>query len=315
VSGASASTATATTVTASRAHAARAAHTSYIGRFAPSPTGALHLGSLLAAVGSFVDARCRGGRWLVRIEDLDSARVVPGCADRMLRTLEAFGLGWDGAIEYQSHRSAHYAHALETLRGRGMTFECSCSRRELESSRGGYPGTCRAGPRRSGPTATRLRVEDVEVSFVDRLQGICRFALGERGDVIIRRRDGAFAYQLAVVVDDALQGVTDIVRGADLLDSTPWQIALQRELGLSTPSYMHLPLVVEPDGEKLAKSRRSLSLDAHQAGRQLHTVLGLLRQDPPAELELESAESVLAWACAHWQPERLSGGREVRATH
>ena len=284
----------------------------YVGRFAPSPTGPLHLGSLVAAVGSFLDARSRGGRWLLRMEDLDSARVLPGCADQMLRTLEVFGLTWDGAVVYQSARTAHYARALEALRADGLTFECSCTRREREGE-GGYPGTCRLGPKRRGPTATRFRVADVDVRFSDRAQGDCRFALHERGDVIIRRRDGAFAYQLAVVVDDALQGVTDVVRGADLLDSTPWQIALQEALQFRTPAYLHLPLVVEPSGAKLAKSRRSVPLDDRQAARQLHTALQLLRQDPPVELELESVATVLSWGCSGWKPERLTGVRQVHA--
>lgn len=206
----------------------------YVGRFAPSPTGSLHLGSLLAAVGSFVDARHHGGRWLVRMEDLDTARVIPGCADEMLRTLEAFGLTWDGTVEYQSRRKPHYLQALSELTARNLTFRCSCTRAE-RSPQGGYPGTCRAGPRRAGPTATRFRVEDQRVGFEDRIQGECSFDLRQLGDVVVRRRDGVFAYQLAVVVDDALQGVTDVVRGADLLDNTPWQLALQRALGLPTP--------------------------------------------------------------------------------
>jgi glutamyl-Q tRNA(Asp) synthetase len=283
-----------------------------IGRFAPSPTGALHLGSLIAAVGSFLDARSRGGRWLVRMEDLDAARVIPGCAAEMLRTLEAFGLTWHGPVEYQSARTAYYTDALQSLSARGLTFQCSCSRRERQGQ-GGYPGTCRKGATRSGPAATRFRVDDLDISFEDRAQGMCTFSLRERGDVIIRRRDGAFAYQLAVVVDDAAQAVTDVVRGADLLDSTPWQLALQHALSLPTPAYLHLPLVVEPGGGKLAKSRRSVALDPARAGRQLHEALRLLRQDPPAKLELESGSAVLQWACAHWRPERLRGLREVRA--
>ena len=246
------------------------------------------------------------------MEDLDSARTVPGCAERMLRTLEEFGLRWDGAVEYQSRRTEHYSRALESLRTRGLTFECSCSRRE-RTGEGGYPGTCRNGPRRRGPTATRFRVADTTVRFEDRAQGECRFELSERGDVVVRRRDGAFAYQLAVVVDDALQGVTDVVRGSDLLDSTPWQIALQEALELPTPRYLHLPLITEPGGAKLAKSRRSVSLDSSAPGRQVHEALVLLNQDPPDKLKLEPVATVLAWACAHWNLDRFHGVREVRA--
>jgi glutamyl-Q tRNA(Asp) synthetase len=285
----------------------------YVGRFAPSPTGKLHLGSLVAALGSYADARSRGGRWLVRMEDLDYARVRRGAADEILRTLELFGLHSDGRIEYQSERTEHYRSALEALTALGATFECSCSRREREGE-GGYPGTCRAGPRRSGPTAIRFRVEDVVVSVEDRLQGRCDFRLRERGDVIVRRRDGAFAYQLAVVVDDALQSVTDVVRGADLLDSTPWQIALQQALKLHVPRYAHLPLVIEPSGEKLAKSKRSVALDPVGAGRQLFNALRLLQQDPPTALESEPAPVILEWACANWKPHRLKEVRQVAAT-
>ncbi len=246
------------------------------------------------------------------MEDVDIARVVKGSAESILHALERFGLQWDGAIEYQSARSAHYLHALESLRALGYLFECSCSRRDLETD-GGYPGTCRNGPRRRGPTALRFRVADVSMAVEDRLQGRRHFSLRERGDVIVRRRDGAVAYQLAVVVDDALQGVTDVVRGADLLDSTPWQIALQQALNLPTPRYAHLPLVVEPDGKKLAKSRRSVAIDACATGPQLCEALRLLQQEPPAELQSEPAASILQWAAANWRPARLHGLREVRA--
>ena len=246
------------------------------------------------------------------MEDLDSARVRSGCADGILRTLEAFGLNWDGAVEYQSARTAHYSEALRTLIAQGATFECSCPRRARDPD-SGYPGTCRQGPTRPGPTATRLRVPDEACSFRDRAQGVCAFSLRERGDVIIRRRDGAYAYQLAVVVDDALQGVTDVVRGADLLDSTPWQLALQSALSLPTPTYLHLPLVVEPGGAKLAKSRRAVALDPDSAGRKLHEALKLLLQDPPAELELEPVPTIIAWAVRNWEPERFRGVRSVAA--
>lgn len=246
------------------------------------------------------------------MEDLDRARVVPGCADQMLHTLELFGLTWDGAVEYQSKRNAHYAQALAELRAAGVTFECSCSRREL-TDEGGYPGTCRAGPVRAGPTATRFRVPDLTVEFDDRAQGRCVFGLAERGDVIVRRRDGAYAYQLAVVVDDHLQAVTDVVRGADLLDCTPWQIGLQRALRVSTPTYLHLPLVCEPDGKKLSKSTRSVALDPGRRGTQLFQALTLLLQAPPPELLHESPRAVLAWACANWQPKHFQIVRKVSA--
>jgi glutamyl-Q tRNA(Asp) synthetase len=284
----------------------------YVGRFAPSPTGSLHLGSLLAAVGSFVDARHYGGRWLVRMEDLDTGRVIPGCAEGMLRTLAAFGLHWDGAVEYQSQRTPHYLEALAQLRAHNLTFQCSCTRKE-RSPDGGYPGTCRVRPQRPGPTCTRFRVDDERISFDDRIQGACVFSLGQLGDVVVRRRDGAFAYQLAVVVDDAQQAVTEVVRGADLLDNTPWQLALQRALGLPCPRYAHLPLVVEPRLGKLAKSRRSLGLAPQDRGALLHQVLTLLRQDPPLELKLELPERVLSWAAQHWRPGAILGVREVRA--
>ncbi len=284
----------------------------YVGRFAPSPTGSLHLGSLVAALGSFADARHSGGRWLLRMEDLDTARVVPGCADTMLRTLERCGLTWDGAVEYQSGHLADYAAALAALSRRGLTFKCSCPRSALDPDVG-YPGTCRSGPSRPGPTATRFRVADTGVAFSDRAQGECHFSLRERGDVVIRRRDGAFTYQLAVVVDDARQGVTDVVRGADLLDSTPWQIALQHALGLPQPRYLHLPLVAATIDGKLSKSRGSVALDVRNASRELCAALRLLRQDPPATLELEPAPVVVAWACRQWRPQVLRGLREVRA--
>lgn len=287
----------------------------YVGRFAPSPTGPLHLGSLVAALGSHLDARAAGGRWLVRIEDLDAPRCIPGGDAQILRTLERFGLTWDGPVLRQSERLPLYEQALARLRAAGCTFECSCSRRELAGQEvSGYPGTCRDGPQRAGPTATRFRIDDAaQVCFEDRLQGACHFALRALGDVVIRRRDGLVAYQLAVVVDDAAQDITDVVRGADLLASTPWQIALQGALGLPSPRYAHLPLVVEPDGAKLAKSRRSVPLDPQDPGPALVQALQLLRQAPPAELATASPARILEWAVPSWRPERLQGLREVSA--
>ena len=287
----------------------------YVGRFAPSPTGPLHLGSLVAALGSYLDARRERGRWLLRIEDLDAARVRPGCADDMQRTLENLGLNWDGPIEYQSRRRALYEEALETLDGRALLYACHCSRRELaDSEEPGYPGTCRDRPAAPGPAALRFRIDETEsVHFVDRFQGPSSFAMGALGDVITRRRDGVIAYQLAVVVDDAQQGVTDVVRGADLLPSTPWQLLLQRALGVATPRYGHLPLVVEPDGAKLAKSRRSTPVDPQRATEQLIEALKLLRHAPPSDLLGERPEVVLAWALNHWNPANLERVQKATA--
>jgi len=284
----------------------------YVGRFAPSPTGSLHLGSLVAAVGSFLDARKAGGRWLVRMEDLDTARVIPGCADEMLRTLEAFGLWWDGPVEFQSRRTGLYSEALQSLRERGLTFECTCSRRDLGATETGYPGTCRAGPtQKRGPTATRFRVDDGVVSFSDRVQGHCCFEMRTLGDPVIRRRDGAFAYQLAVVVDDTEQRVSNVVRGADLLASTAWQIQLQKALKLATPRYAHLPLIVEKNQGKLAKSRRSLALEPARANSQLVSALMLLQHPPPPELQQASAAALLAWASERWTLDTVQGQKEI----
>jgi glutamyl-Q tRNA(Asp) synthetase len=281
----------------------------------------------LAAVGSFLDARSRGGRWLVRMEDLDRTRAVPDSADEILHTLEVFGLLWDERVEYQSRRAHFYAEALEALRAGRHTFECSCSRREIaENDPQGaehpaspaagkaqpYPGTCREGPRRRGATATRFRVEEHQtLVFDDRFQGRIALAMGRLGDVIVRRRDGIFAYQLAVVVDDALQGITDVVRGADLLESTGWQIALQRALRRPTPRYAHLPLLLERSGEKLAKSRRSAALDAHHAGAQLLSVLQLLGLTPPEELAGAPPATLLEWGIGRWGELSLPLPREI----
>jgi glutamyl-Q tRNA(Asp) synthetase len=284
-------------------------------RFAPSPTGPLHLGSLLAAVGSYLDARAHGARWLVRMEDLDSPRVVPGCADEQLRTLEAFGFEWDGEVLYQSTRREAYRAALDSLEAAGRLFECSCSRRELaagaEESHG-YPGTCRAGPTRPGRTARRFRVGDRSIHFDDLYQGPQDFDLTTCGDVVVERRDGLAGYQLAVVVDDAFQGVTRVVRGADLLGSTPWQLDLQAALSLPRPIYGHLPLLVEPDGTKLSKSKRAVPLDPSQVAKGLITTLTHLSQMPPPELGHSSIKEVWNWAFTHWRPQALAGKTEVR---
>lgn len=281
------------------------------GRFAPSPTGPLHLGSLLAAVGSYLDARSRGLRWLVRIEDLDTPRVVPGCADEMLRTLETFGFEWDGEILYQSTRREAYREALTVLGRQGRIFDCSCSRKQLAGAGNeetpGYPGTCRQGPTRSGPTSRRFRVSDSTVEFDDLFQGRQSFDLRDCGDFVVERRDGIASYQLAVVVDDEFQGVNRVVRGADLLASTPWQLDLQDALGFTRPIYGHLPLLLEADGSKLSKSGHALPLDPSQVAKGLTTTLTHLSQLPPADLTGFAPRDVWKWAFEHWNPQALVG--------
>ena len=246
----------------------------YRGRFAPSPTGPLHFGSLVAAVGSYAEARAQGGEWLVRMEDLDQTREVPGAAADILRTLEAFGFAWDGDILYQSQRAAAYGEALAHLQEQGLTFACNCSRRAIAAAgilgpEGPlYPGTCRSmGSQRpaqevKSPIAIRLRVNSPPITFHDRVQGpVTQDLVAEVGDFVLRRADGLFAYQLAVVVDDAFQGITDIVRGADLIRSTPRQMLLHRLLGLPTPTYAHLPLARDRLGRKLSKSDAAAPVD------------------------------------------------------
>lgn len=298
-----------------------------VGRFAPSPTGSLHAGSLLAAAGSYLDARANGARWLIRIEDLDTARVIPGCADDMLRTLEAYGFEWDGEVVYQSSRRAAYAQALATLAAAHRTFGCSCSRKDLAGAAEdpqGYPGTCRNGPTRPGATARRFRVSDSRVTFDDLFQGSQAFDTRALGDFVVERRDGLASYQLAVVVDDAWQNVTRVVRGADLIASTPWQIELQDALGLPRPIYGHLPLVTEPGGEKLSKSQRAIpiptaagvALDGHRpalsaVSQALTSTLTLLSHPPPVELAQAPIKEVWGWALAHWRPQALAGQKQV----
>lgn len=297
----------------------------YCGRFAPSPTGPLHFGSLIAAVGSYLDARSRGGRWLLRMEDVDRPRCQPGAADDILRTLEAFSFEWDGAVLTQSLRDEAYRQALERLRAMGRVFPCACTRRELADSQlarvasdGGlvYPGTCRAGlPPGKAPRASyawRLRVDDARIVFEDALQGRIEQSLArEVGDFVLLRADGLFAYQLAVVVDDAIQGVTHVVRGADLLDSTPRQILLQNLLGLPTPKYAHLPVVVNALGEKLSKQCRAVPLDAARPQPALRAALDFLGQGPPAELEQTGLAELWQWAGRHWNLARVPRQRSM----
>ena len=282
----------------------------YRGRFAPSPTGALHFGSLVAAVGSYLDARAQGGEWLVRMEDVDTPRNVAGAADDILRTLADIGFEWDAPVLYQSHRTEAYAAALAALSDSGLAYGCACSRREIAAAAsrpavdGGlvYPGTCRDGLAAGrAPRAWRLRVPEAEVAFVDRLQGAVAQQLAQEvGDFVLRRADGPYAYQLAVAVDDNFQQISQIVRGADLLASTPRQIWLQRCLGFSTPTYAHLPVATNAAGEKLSKQTLARPLRRERAAAELVAALHFLGQPAPAELVRAPLPEVWAWARENW---------------
>jgi len=271
----------------------------YIGRFAPSPTGPLHFGSLVAALASYLDARAHGGQWLVRMEDVDTPRCVPGADADILRTLEALGFEWNGSVLYQTARIEAYQEALDRLRRKGRAYACSCSRKEI--GKPVYPGTCRSGPVDLGkPLAWRVRVDPIVVSFEDRALGTQWQNLAEEvGDFVVLRSDGLFAYQLAVVVDDAAQGVTDVVRGADLLDSTPRQIWLQQLLGFPIPRYLHVPIATNAAGEKLSKQTLAPPLNVADAEAELCAALRFLGQDVPVEGGFNVRE-ILAWAAARW---------------
>ncbi|HVW07112.1 MAG TPA: tRNA glutamyl-Q(34) synthetase GluQRS [Bryobacteraceae bacterium] len=254
-------------------------------RFAPSPTGPLHFGSLVAALASYLDARAAGGAWLVRMEDLDTPRNVPGAGEEILRTLERFGFTWDEPVVWQSGRIDLYQAALDRLRTAGLAYPCSCSRKGTGG--GPYPGTCRNGPRDPGrPLSWRVRTDD------------------EGGDFIVRRSDGIFAYQLAVVADDGAQGITDVVRGADLLDSTPRQMYLQRLLGLPCPHYLHVPVALNEAGEKLSKQNHAPPLDEANPARELREALRFLGQ---RDVDGAAPDEIIPQAIRNWNPDALRG--------
>lgn len=297
----------------------------YRGRFAPSPTGPLHFGSLVAAVGSYLSARAAGGEWLLRIEDLDTPREVPGSADQIIATLDALGFEWTGSILRQNSRRDAYESTTQQLLNAGLAYHCSCTRSELqaeqtnararalESDELRYPGWCRQGVRAPNrKTAVRLFVTPGETPVPDLLQG--RFTVdvsADVGDFVIRRRDQLHAYQLAVVVDDAFQGVTAIVRGADLLHSTPRQIILQCLLNLPTPEYAHLPVVTDANGIKLSKSAGAAAIDVSRPTQELWRALNFLRQAPPPDLRRGELATLWEWAIKHWQLQPLNGQRQA----
>lgn len=293
----------------------------YVGRFAPSPTGLLHVGSLLTAVASYVDARANQGRWLVRMEDIDPPREMPGAAAQILDALHHYGLHWDGEVLYQSQRQARYEAAVQQLLLAGDAFYCTCSRSQIlaaasqqpDAQAGTYPGTCRQC--RQAPTqpyAIRVRVTDRDIEIDDALQGPVRCNLQiHGGDFVIKRKEGLYAYHLAVVLDDADQGITHIVRGSDLLEASFCHWHLQQRLQLPHPCYAHLPVIVNRAGQKLSKQTYAEPLPLGDPAPYLLYCLHTLGQQPPATLQGASADTILQWACAHWRQQQVPHCRSL----
>ena len=283
--------------------------TTYKGRFAPSPTGSVHYGTLVSAVGSYLQAKKNNGEWIIRIEDVDTTRKVKGSDTEILKTLDAFGFQWQGEAVYQSQRTEHYQHALDQLISQSLIFPCLCSRKQLAKIDNTiYPGCCRSRllPEVK-PHALRIRAGDINITFNDhvmnrQIQNIKR----ECGDFIVKRRDGLFAYQLAVVVDDALQNITEVVRGADLLGSTNRQIYLQQKLDYPTPQYCHLPLAIDNDGNKISKSAGIAAVDIRHKEILLVSVLNFLGQSTPTDLKNSTLDDIWTWAIQNWNIHQTS---------
>jgi glutamyl-Q tRNA(Asp) synthetase len=291
----------------------------YVGRFAPSPTGPLHFGSLVAAVASYLQARINDGLWLLRIEDIDPPREQPGASNEIISALEHYGFEWHGDVSFQSESSDAHQAALSSLIERKLAYRCQCSRRDLKDAPRGalgviYPGTCRNGCD-ANEVAIRLRTNDTEIAFDDILQGrLTQHLESESGDFIIRRRDGLIAYHLAVVVDDEIQDVTEIVRGIDLFDSAPRQIWLQQLLGYHTPSYAHIPVITHTDGDKLSKLTGAPGISLQEVEKNLVQALRVLQQQPPPELAQSTREEIWSWAMRNWQLGKITGHKAIVKT-
>ncbi len=282
----------------------------YIGRYAPSPTGPLHFGSLIAAVASYCDAKANAGKWLLRIEDLDKPREITGAVHTILRQLEAFGFEWDGAVIYQSQRNQYYADAFNQLQKQQLIYPCTCTRKEITDSSNHlgieglvYPNTClQHAIKPNTAAAFRIKTNAGKICFNDAIQGkICQTLNTDIGDFVLKRADGLFTYQLAVAVDDAAQGVTHIVRGADLLASTPRQIYLQQLLRLTHPIYTHVPIASNATGEKLSKQTQAPAIDTRLIRQTLFHALDFLGQNPPAEIKNTQPNEIWNWAIKNWQ--------------
>jgi glutamyl-Q tRNA(Asp) synthetase len=289
----------------------------YIGRFAPSPTGPLHLGSLYAALASFLHARACQGQWLLRIDDIDNPRKVAGASESIIDTLQSFGLHWDGPIAYQSNRLENYQTIIEQLITQEQVYSCTCSRKTLSAlNTHVYPRTCRHLKHQKPPYSLRLKSAEYEISFDDELQGSQKSNFAqEHGDFIIKRKDGITAYQLAVVIDDHLQNITHVVRGFDLLDSTPKQIALQNILGFKSPHYCHFPIIIDQQGNKLSKQSCAQAVSAETPQKTLFLLLELLQQNPPSQLKTASVQEIISWGIEHWHSEslKLARTKKIRA--
>ncbi|WP_201772214.1 tRNA glutamyl-Q(34) synthetase GluQRS [Endozoicomonas montiporae] len=280
----------------------------YVGRFAPSPTGPLHFGSLVAALASYLDARHQDGTWLVRMEDIDPPREQPGAADKILKALDVYGLHWDGEVLYQSQRSNAYEEAMEQLKQSQAIYPCTCSRKQLQPYQGIYPGLCRNASLNTlpdKPYAWRLNSQDEIIEFDDRIQGHQQFDMKALGDFIVQRKERLFAYQLAVCVDDEFQKITHIVRGNDLIDSTPRQISLQSALGMNKVTYAHIPVIVQDNGDKLSKQNLAPELPLDNPRPLLLKALQALGHVPPKGLEGESTTYIINWGAENWNPDKI----------
>lgn len=289
-------------------------HTPYIGRFAPSPSGSLHFGSLVAAMASYLDARAHGGTWLVRIEDIDPPREPHGASGRILQALEAYGMLWDRDVLFQSHRHSAYDDVLTVLQQEHKLYPCTCTRKKLAGHNGVYPGYCRnvwqdAAP--GEPHGLRLRCQDTVIHFHDRIQGEQSYNLAALGDFLLKRKDGLYAYQLAVSVDDAFQGVTHVVRGVDLLDSTPRQLYLQSQLSMAHPVYAHIPVVTLGDGSKLSKQNHAPGIPLDNPRPQLIKAFTALGLEPEPDLQSCTTADIISWGVQHWSLHNLLGKREL----
>lgn len=275
----------------------------YIGRFAPTPTGPLHMGSLVAALASYLDAKANNGKWLLRIEDLDPPREDPAASEFIPKQLLAHGLQWDGDIEFQSHNSDRYEKVLTELKTNGFLFDCACSRKSLAATNGLHHGDCHSSGEQ--PMAKRLLVENKEVSFKDAVYGEYQQNLHEVGDQVLKRKDGLYAYQLAVVVDDVASGINHIVRGVDLLDNTPRQLFLMACLGYEPAKYLHLPLITNEHGQKLSKQNQAQALDLEAPKENLLFALSFLKQPLPPKEQQTTLNDILNWAIHHWDPKAI----------